>query len=62
MKIYYSENTDELLHMLRKRSSAQQPKIVESVSCILEEVRKNGDRALFEFTRKFDGMTDETYL
>lgn len=57
MKTFLSENLDELLLLLRKRNSEEQPDIIETVKNILDEVQKNGDKALFEFTRKFDGLT-----
>jgi len=40
---------------LTRRASEQDSDIEASVKAILEEVRKNGDKALLEFEKRFDG-------
>lgn len=45
----------EILEKLRSKRSKQND-LKEAVSSILDEVKKNGDRALFEFTQRFDGV------
>ena len=50
------ENTKKnLLQDLLKRSPNQYPEYEERVAAILEAVKKDGDQAIFEFTKKFDG-------
>lgn len=42
------------LKKLRRGSSLSDPALETSVKKILEDVRKNGDRALFKYTKRFD--------
>lgn len=50
------ENTKKnLLEDLLKRSPNQYPEYEKRVAAILEEVRENRDKAVFAFTKKFDG-------
>lgn len=48
-----------LLRDLRKRSGETDKKVTASVTEILEDVRTNGDVAVQEYTRKFDGRCPE---
>ncbi len=52
--------TDELresiLENMLKRSPGQYPEYEKTVNEILANVRENGDKALFEYTKKFDGF------
>ena len=41
---------------LLKRSPAQYPEYEKTVAEILDNVRNNGDKAVFEYTEKFDGF------
>jgi histidinol dehydrogenase len=60
--------TDELresiLENMLKRSPGQYPEYEKTVNEILANVRENGDKALFEYTKKFDGfdLTAENIL
>ncbi len=50
------ENTKKnLLEDLLKRSPNQYPEYEKRVAAILQEVKENKDKAIFEFTKKFDG-------
>ena len=50
------ENTKKnLLEDLLKRSPNQYPEYEKRVATILQEVKENKDKAIFEFTKKFDG-------
>ena len=50
------ENTKKnLLEDLLKRSPNQYPEYEKRVGAILEEVRENRDKAVFAFTKRFDG-------
>jgi len=42
------------LNTLRRRASGGDPKIEEAVSSILSDVRKNGDKAVIKYTKRFD--------
>ena len=46
----------DILTSLLKRSPAQYPEYEKTVADILENVRNNGDKAVFEYTEKFDGF------
>ena len=50
-----SETKKDILTSLLKRSPAQYPEYEKTVSEILNAVRENGDKAVFEYTEKFDG-------
>ena len=47
----------DLLERLMQRSPTGFAQYQESVDAILENVRKNGDAALLEYTKQFDGLT-----
>jgi len=44
------------LKKLRRGSTLSDPALESSVKKILEDVRKNGDRALFKYTKRFDRL------
>ena len=49
------ETKKNILTTLLKRSPSQYPEYEKTVSEILNNVRNNGDKAVFEYTEKFDG-------
>lgn len=49
------ETKKDILTTLLKRSPSQYPEYEKTVSEILNNVRNNGDKAVFEYTEKFDG-------
>lgn len=57
------DSKKNLLEDLLKRSPNQYGKYEEIVADIIENVKKNQDQALFEYTEKFDGcvVTNETF-
>jgi len=63
MKKIYANGTDELefFRELDKRHGETNKKVSETVSEIIENVRKNGDEAVKEYTLKFDGSLPEYY-
>jgi histidinol dehydrogenase len=50
------ENLEKRLKGLRRETSLSDPRIESSVRKIVDDVRKNGDRALFKYTEKFDRL------
>lgn len=61
--IHLTEETKrQLLENLLKRSPGNYGEYEETVEQIVEDVRRNGDQALFSYTEKFDGvaLTPET--
>ncbi|HBB71098.1 MAG TPA: histidinol dehydrogenase, partial [Ruminococcus sp.] len=54
-----SEN--EFLSELSKRAGETNRKVTETVSEIIENVRENGDKAVRDYTLKFDGHLPEYY-
>ncbi len=50
-----NETRNELIKELKKRNPANYREYSDRVSDILEKVEKEGDEAVFEFTKKFDG-------
>ena len=63
MKKIFANGTDEknFLAELKKRAGETDKKVTEIVSEIIENVRNNGDRAIKEYTEKFDGKLPEYY-
>ena len=51
-----NDTKKDILTSLLKRSPAQYPEYEKIVADILENVRNNGDQAVFEYTEKFDGF------
>lgn len=49
-----NDNWDILLKELKDREEEVKEEVLKSVSNILEDVRKNGDKALKAYTEKFD--------
>ena len=50
-----SENLKEVTESLGLRSKMKLTKIVDVVSEVLEDIRENGDAAVYKYTQKFDG-------
>ena len=48
------DNKKDLLNKLLKRSTQSYPEYEKTVAEIIENIRANGDKALFEYTLKFD--------
>lgn len=63
MKKIYANGNDELefFKELDKRHGETDKKVSETVSEIIENVRENGDKAIKEYTLKFDGSLPEYY-
>lgn len=57
IKIIKTDNKAELEYMklLKSRSTEVNQKVTETVSKIIEDVKNRGDKALLEYTQKFDG-------
>lgn len=53
--ILNNETKNDILTKLLKRSPSQYTEYEKTVSDIIENVRNNGDKAVFEYTEKFDG-------
>ncbi len=50
----------EFLSQLKARNSEVGREVTEAVSKIIEDVKRNGDQAVLEYTLKFDGKVPET--
>lgn len=63
MKMIRCNGTEETAFFasLRERSAAPDPKVVETVTGILDDVRKNGDAAVRAYTEKFDGKCPDCF-
>ena len=48
------QSKEDLLTRLLKRNTTQYPEYEEKVASIVADVRKRGDEAVFEYTRRFD--------
>ena len=51
------ESIQEITGTLLKRSPSQYTQYEDTVNEILKNIRENRDKALFEYTEKFDGFT-----
>jgi histidinol dehydrogenase len=57
MKILRSKkDIGAFLKLLRERASGGSQEIEQKVKAILDDVRRNGDRALFKYTKAFDSL------
>ncbi|MBQ8921947.1 MAG: histidinol dehydrogenase [Oscillospiraceae bacterium] len=63
MQVIRCNGKDELafFEALRARNTAPDPKVVETVTTILEDVRTKGDAAVRAYTEKFDGKCPEQF-
>lgn len=63
IKKIYANGTDEVnfLKELKKRSGETSQKVEQTVSEIIENVKENGDKAVKDYTLKFDGSLPEYY-
>jgi histidinol dehydrogenase len=59
MRIIRADNNKEYVFLKSLRSSAleQDGNIIKTVTDILYRVRNEGDKALIEYTKKFDGAS-----
>ena len=60
MQIYRQNELKKLLELLSERAENISPEIMKTVSDVITDVRKNGDRALHEYTEKFDKVKLES--
>ena len=51
-----SNNLKARLKSIQKSASTFDPELVKATDKIVEDVRKNGDKALFKYTKKFDRL------
>lgn len=49
-----SKNIEKVIKGIEKEGSSFEPKLVSVTEKIVEDVRKNGDKALLKYTKKFD--------
>ena len=63
IKKIYANGTDEVnfLKELKKRSGETSKKVEQTVSEIIENVKENGDKAVKDYSLKFDGCLPEYY-
>ena len=54
MNKYTSENISELKKVLAERAENISTEIMNTVAGVIDDVRKNGDAALYKYTEKFD--------
>ena len=47
----------DILNALKTRSHSGNDDFTKTVSDIIENVKANGDKAVFEYTKKFDGSS-----
>ena len=51
------QNINRRLNEIRKNAATFDPKLVRSTEKIVEDVRNNGDKALYKYTKKFDRLS-----
>ncbi len=49
-----SKNTERIIKGLQKEGSSFEPKLISATEKIVKDVRRNGDKALFKYTKRFD--------
>lgn len=55
-KVYYENNLEVIMNNLNGRKEGINKNVNEAVEEILENVKNNGDEALIEYAKKFDGF------
>ena len=55
MRIYKSSEIDEVKNRVNRKASVEQD-VLRAVRDIIANVEKTGDKALFEYTARFDGF------
>lgn len=55
-----AKNAGGFISLLGRRAKGVSPEIARKVSAILEDVRKNGDKAVLKYTRLFDGHSPKS--
>ncbi len=55
----FEDSITELERITKRTTGGSQIKAIETVNTILQEIEENGDQALLEYTKKFDGFTPE---
>jgi len=61
LKIYDKSKSNELLELLSERAENIPADIMNTVADVINEVRKNGDEALKNYSEKFDGVKLEKF-
>lgn len=62
MQIYKQSEVKKLLDLLAERAENISPEIMQTVANVIADVRKNGDRALLEYTEKFDRVKLDSFF
>lgn len=63
LKYYTWENSNELLKLLERRTISANNAVNSIVTGIMDDVRENGDAALYKYTKKFDNTDlDSLYM
>ena len=55
---YNDEEGKKLIEGLLSRSQLEYGDVQEKVNAIIADIKANGDKALFEYTKKFDKLTE----
>ena len=53
-QLQYPADKEEITEIIRKRRFEENEGIIESVKDIIENVKNSGDKALIDYTNKFD--------
>ncbi|MEZ4358446.1 MAG: histidinol dehydrogenase [Eubacteriales bacterium] len=56
MQIYYYEQRTEVLKRLKSRAAINDANVLKIVRSIIDDVAQRGNKALFYYTKKFDGF------
>ena len=61
LKIYDYQNQNELMKLLRDRAENIPDHVMNAVSGVLNSVRNEGDKAVREWSQKFDGVAPDNF-
>jgi len=56
------QNRQELMDRIKERSSLDNPEVFNAVLEIMSNIRSNGDKALREYTARFDGVLIDDFI
>jgi histidinol dehydrogenase len=63
IKIYDTDKIGELTEKLKTRAESEPDDIIPVINSVINDIKSNGDKALLEYSRKFDKVdSDEIYM
>ncbi len=62
LRVIEEKNNENFIEELNSRSTQDYKKVTKDVEVIIEDVKNNGNKALFKYAKKFDGFEGKDFL